>query len=58
MGEIRYRVEKPMDSGKVYASCCALWAQVLVLALKLALSGLLPVTVVELSVFTPVFGKM
>lgn len=39
-----------MDSGKAYASCCALWARVLVLALKLALSGLLPATVVELTV--------
>lgn len=30
MGEIRYRVVKPRDLGKVYASCLVLWDQILV----------------------------
>lgn len=28
--EIRYRVDKPRDLGKAYASCRALWDQILV----------------------------
>lgn len=47
VGEITYRVEKPRDLGKAYASCHALWDQILVS--HWLYPGLAPATAVELT---------
>lgn len=47
VGQISYKVEKPRDLRKVYASCHALWDQILVS--HWLHPGLVPVTAVELT---------